>query len=368
MILDKAKGHSATTFESIFFKAIRFQRRGGLKKLWKLQAMFRHAGQSWLTRKRINRRGNLLAPIAIALSPTMRCNLSCVGCYALDYPRDEELSLETIDEMLTAAEKMGVFLSVITGGEPLLREGILEVFQRRRKLLFLMFTNGTLLDDKAAIMIARAGNIIPMISIEGSQEQTDIRRGDGTYNKIINAMKCLEKAGALFGFSAMVTRENFQTLSGDQFVQEMLDRGCALGFYTEYIPVGSTARWELVLEDEEQKRFRKRIQEQRKHNPIILVHLPDDEYGPDNRCLAVIGGYVHVNSQGFVEPCPFTHFASDNIHDKGLEAALKSLFLAQIRASDAVCRRGRLGCALFENREMVQKIADNTGAKPTDIV
>ena len=364
--LSNKRESSINTLESVFLKAIRFQRRGGLKRIWKLQTVFRHAISSLATRKKISKRKGFPAPIAISFSPTTRCNLSCVGCYALDYPRDEELSLEFIDEMLTSAEKMGVFLTIITGGEPLLRDGILDVFRRHRKLLFLMITNGILMDDTIARAIAKAGNIVPVVSIEGSQEQTDARRGDGVYQQVRSAMEHLEHARAIFGFSAMVTRENFETLSGQKFIQEMLDRGCALGFYSEYIPVGSAARWELVLEDEERARFRKRILELRKRNPIMLAHLPDDEYGPDNKCLAVIGGCVHINSQGYVEPCPFTHLASDNVREKGLEEALKSTFLAQIRSSHAACHRGRLGCALFENREIVQEIAANTGARSTD--
>ena len=365
--MSSKRENSISTLEGIFLKAIRLQRGGGLKRIWKLQAVFRHAIGSWFTRRKISKRKGFLAPIAISFSPTMRCNLSCVGCYALDYPRDEELSLEFIDDMLTSAEKMGVFLTVITGGEPLLRDGILEVFQRHRKLLFLMITNGVLMDDTTARTIAKAGNIVPVVSIEGSQEQTDARRGDGVYQYVKSAMKCLEGARAMFGFSAMVNRENFETLSGQEFIQEMLDRGCALGFYTEYIPIGSAARWELALEDEEREQFRKRILELRKRNPIMLAHLPDDEYGPDNKCLAVTGGCVHINSQGYVEPCPFTHIASDNVREKGLEEALKSTFLTQIRSSDAACHHGHLGCALFENREIVQEIAANTGAKPTDV-
>ena len=366
MALDRNRGNPIGTLESIFLKGIRFQRHGGLKKLWKLQAVFRHAVGSWFTRRKFGERSGFPVPVAISFSPTMRCNLSCVGCYALDYPRDEELSLEAIDDMLASAGKMGVFLFIITGGEPLLRDGILETLQRHKKLLFLMITNGTLMDSKTARTIARAGNIIPVVSIEGSREQTDARRGDGIYDRVKNAMGRLEDARAVFGFSTMVTRENFETLGSDQFIEEMMARGCALGFYTEYIPLGSAARWELVLEDEERVQFRARVLDLRSRNPIMLAHLPEDEYGPDNKCLAVTGGSVHINAQGYVEPCPFTHLASDNIRGKGLEDVLYSPFLAQIRSSHAVCHRGRLGCALFENREMVQEIAESTGARSTD--
>ena len=366
MSLDRKKADSVGKLENIFLQGIRLQRNGILKKLWRLQAISRHAATSWLKRRRLQKKEGLLAPIAIGLSPTMRCNLSCVGCYARDYPRDEELSLEAIDELLGSAERMGVFLLVVTGGEPLMRDGILEIFQRHRRLLLLMVTNGTLLDDATARIIARAGNIMPMVSLEGLKEQTDVRRGEGVYQQVEQAMGHLQRSGVTFGFSAMVTRHNFETLVGEQFVEEMMDRGCALGFYTEYIPIGSDAKWDWVLKDEERKQFRDRILEIRRSKPIMVAHLPDDEYGADGRCMGVMGGTVHINSQGYVEPCPFTHLAVDNIREKDLEEVIRSQFLAQIRSSDAVCRRGRLGCSLFENKEMVEAIAAATGAEPTD--
>jgi len=368
MAQDGKKGHSINFLEDILLQAIRFHRHGVLKKLWKLQTISRYAIMSWLKRRKFQQRENLLVPVAIAFSPTMRCNLSCVGCYARDYPRDGELSLSAIDDMLSSAERMGVLLFVITGGEPLMRDGILEMLQQHKRLLFLLITNGTLLDDRTTGMIARAGNIMTVVSLEGKKEQTDLRRGKGVYDQVAQAMRYLQDTGAVFGFSAMVTRDNFETLSSDEFIQEMVARGCVLGFYTEYIPIGSVARWELVLEDKEREQFRARILEIRRSKPIMIAHLPDDEYGPDGKCMGVMDGCIHINAQGYVEPCPFTHFAGDNIQGKGLDEVFRSRFLAQLRSSDAVCRHGRLGCALFENLKLVQDIAANTGAKPTDIV
>ncbi len=351
--------------EHIFLQSIRFQRRGGLRRLWKMQAFLRHALGSHLRRKKLRKTG-ILAPVAITLSPTMRCNLSCIGCYSQDYPQDDELTLEHIEKILDEAETLGTFLFIITGGEPLLKEGILELFKGHKKLLFLMITNGTLMTGESAKAIAQAGNIIPVVSIEGSKGQTDSRRGSGIYDKVEQAMKCLETVGALFGFSAMVTRETFSVLSSDDFIQKMIGRGCALGFYTEYIPVGSGANWDMVLQDNEREYFRKRLIEIRREKPIIVAHLPDDEYTPDGKCMGIMEGCFHINSQGYVEPCPFAHFSSENVREKSLLEICRSEFLSQIRSSEAVNRHGRIGCALTQNLDILQEIASKTGAKPTD--
>jgi MoaA/NifB/PqqE/SkfB family radical SAM enzyme len=357
---------SVKSLEGMFLRAARFQRRGLFRKFWRLQRLVRRAIASELRRRKFQRENGLPAPTAIALSPTMRCNLSCTGCYARDYPTDNELPLPTIHRLLSSAERMGVFLLVITGGEPLMREGILDVFQSHRRLLFLLITNGTLLDKPAAGKISRSGNVVPVISLEGWREHTDARRGVGVHDQVERAMRYLQEEGVIFGFSATVASDNFETLTSDRFMDQMARRGCALGFYTEYVPIGTAAQWELVLKREEQKRFQRRIEQLRREKPMMLVHLPDDEYWGDNKCRAVINGSVHINAEGYIEPCPFAHIASDNIKEMSLDQALRSRFLSQLRSGDATVRRGNLGCALLENRELLQEIAARTGAKPTD--
>ena len=359
-------GDSLRTLEGLFLQGVRLQRGGVLKKLRKLQGLGLHATRSFFKR-RINRltRG-LLVPVVITLSPTMRCNLDCEGCYSRDYPRDRELSLTEIDDILATAESMGVFLLIISGGEPLMLEGLLDVMSRHRRLLYLLVTNGTLLDEKAARMIAEAGNIIPAVSLEGGKDETDRRRGEGVHDTVAQAMRYLKDEGVLFGFSVTVTRRNLDATSSDRFIDEMLARGCALGFCTEYIPVGRGTRPELVLEGGERTYLRRRVIEIRRNKPIMVAHLPDDEYTADGRCMAVAGGCFHINSQGYVEPCPFAHLASENVREKSLEEIFRSEFLARLRRSDAVFRRGRVGCALLENMETVREIAAATGAVRTD--
>ncbi|MBD3184851.1 radical SAM protein [Candidatus Poribacteria bacterium] len=358
--------NSITYLESIFLQGVKFQKKLGFKKLWRLQNISRYAASAWLRRRKMQRHKEFPIPTAIAISPTMRCNLSCIGCYAKDYPKDGELSLDIIDKILTDAENMGVFVFIVTGGEPLMKEGILELFQKHKRLLFLIITNGTLLDSQKAQIMYKAGNIVPVVSLEGTEEQTSYRRGDLVYYNVKRAMRLLDESGVMFGFSAMVTSMNFNILVSDKFIDDSINRGCSVGFYTEYIPIGSAANWSLVLNREQKEHFREKVLEIRKNKPIMLAHLPDDEYGKDGKCLAVMSGCVHINSQGYVEPCPFSHIASDNIKDKGLEESLKSSFLRQIRNSEATMRRGEYGCALFENRHLVEDIAFRTGAVSTE--
>lgn len=349
----------------IFSQSIRFLRVGGLGKAWRFRRAVWNGPASSFRRRRIRGRGNL-APVAIAMSPTVQCNLSCTGCYAADYPREDEMSLETINALLNSAEDLGVFTIVVTGGEPLLREGLLDLLIRHRRLAFLILTNGILMDESAVRKIARSGNIVPTVSVEGLLEDTDGRRGGGAHEAALRAMDLLKKHGAVFGFSTTVTRSNWEVLSSDEFTDEMIGRGCTLGFHTEYVPVGSGRDVSSLLSDEERTEFRRRVLRFRRTKPLLLMHLPDDEYDADGRCQGVAGGTVHINSQGFAEPCPFCHYASDNIREKSLEDIINSPFLAALRSSDVITRNTCVGCALVENAEAVREICARTGARQTD--
>lgn len=360
------KAERRLRLKGVFIRAINMWTAGNLRKLWRLGLLYKLWHRAAQRRRRTFLQEGLVAPVAIALSPTMRCDLSCLGCYARDYPRDRELPLEVINKTIWEAERLGVFIFIITGGEPFLREDLVEIYKRHKNTLFVVITNGTKINSQIARELARLRNMIIVVSLEGSQTETDWRRGSGIYERVRVCMANLKEAGVLFGFSAMVTRRNLRTLGDEAFIDKMIQWGCALGFYTEYVPVGSGADWSLVLEDEERRWFRERVLTFRKKKPIMVVHLPDDEYGKDGRCLAVGGGSFHINAQGYVEPCPFTHYARDNVKEQTLEEILRSPFLREIQTHPTILKRRKYGCALFENQEVVREIAKKTGAKMTE--
>ena len=359
---------AAGALEWLFLEGMRLDRPGRAKRLSRAKRIAVNAGMAAIRRYTVGRRKGLKVPAAVVFSPTMRCNLTCNGCYASGYSREAELSGETIDQMLSSAERMGVFLLIITGGEPLMREGIVQVMGAHKRLLFLMVTNGTLLDRDTAESISRAGNIIPVVSLEGTRVQTDRRRGDGTYGAVTAAMTHLAREHVVFGFSAMVTAENFVTLGSQPFLSEMTEHGCSFGFYTDYIPVGGEVDRAWVLDRAQQDEFRELVAGLRSSKRLIAVHLPDDEYGHDGRCKAIEGGCVHINAQGYAEPCVFAHFAKENIKDSGLEGILRSPFLAELRSSEAAKRVDGAGCALVGNRHILERIAAKHEAVRTDSV
>ena len=141
-------------------------------------------------------------PWVILMDPTSACNLKCKGCWAAEYGYNSNLTLDEMRRVISESKALGTHFYMFTGGEPLIRKKDIVTLARENKdCIFLAFTNGTLVDDKLCEDIKSCGNLALALSIEGSEEVNDSRRGEGVYQKTLNAMKLLKKHKCLFGTS-----------------------------------------------------------------------------------------------------------------------------------------------------------------------
>jgi MoaA/NifB/PqqE/SkfB family radical SAM enzyme len=324
--------------------------------LFLLRMSWRH----WRAQRRHTRQQRRISgqiPFVLAISPTMRCNYNCQGCYSRGRPDDNELSTDELNTLFSEAEELGIHSIVVTGGEPLLRNDMLDLIAQHHRLLFFLITNGSLVTPEMARCMARSGNVIPLVSIEGFGNDTDERRRPGAHETAIRAFGYLRKARAVFGFVATNTAANTHQLATDAFIDQMVAIGCAVGFFTEYVPCGADPRHDWVLDEAARAAFHKRVLEFRRHKPIVLSQFPDDEYGQENRCSGAGRVSLHINSQGDVEPCPFISMARENIRRGGLVAAYQSPFLGAIRNQPKLLQRERYACSLFEHRAELDELA-----------
>ncbi len=296
-------------------------------------------------------------PSVLAISPTMHCNYNCIGCYSRDRINDGELTTEELDSILTDAGRLGFSTVVVTGGEPFMRSDILQMMLKHRNLLFVTITNGSLITPEIAEIISESGNIIILVSIEGFVEDTDLRRKEGAHETAVGIFKYLYDAGVFFGFAATNTTVNIENLGSDDFFNQMIGYGCAVGFFSEYVPCGTNPRFDWVLSESQREIFRKRIIEVRNKGGIVIVQFPQDEYGEKNICSAAGRASIHINSQGDVEPCPFVPISRENIRKGGLVSACKSPFMRAIRERPELLQRKNLACSLFEHFEEIKNLS-----------
>lgn len=305
------------------------------------------------------------SPLLFVISPTMRCNLKCIGCYSANYDRADALDYATVDKLFTQAKELGIYFVVVSGGEPYVREDLMKLFEKHSDMTFMTYTNGTIIHTKKlAKKLAELGNVVPCISVEGYEQETDGRRGKGTFNKILGAMRELKEAGVFFGYSATPTKQNNDLLVSDEFVDFWTAQGASIGWYFNYMPIGREPDVDLMTTPE-QREFRwKRINELRRKKDIILADFWNDG-SLTGGCISGGRSYFHVNSAGDVEPCVFAQYSVDNIMKKPLREILISDFFRSIRSRQGEMSNRLRPCMVIDRPQVLRDHVERFGAKPS---
>lgn len=303
-------------------------------------------------------------PYFFVMSPTMRCNLSCEGCYAGKYEK-EELSFELMDRLMKEAKEIGIHFVTISGGEPfMMKDDLLKLFAKHNDIYFQVYTNGTLINKDLAKKLAHVGNVACALSIEGFENETDFRRGKGIFKKVLEAMDNLKSEGILFGFSAVPTRRNADILCSEEFLDFVIKKGCFFGWFFQYIPIGLEPDVNLMMTPEQRNNFRAKLKEIRHRKPIFVGDFWND--GPFvSGCMAGARQYFHITSCGDVEPCVFVHFAVDNIKNKSLKEVINSGFFKDIRAHQPCTENHLRPCMVIDNPKLMRDVCNKFNAYPT---
>jgi MoaA/NifB/PqqE/SkfB family radical SAM enzyme len=262
-------------------------------------------------------------PSFLVVSPTARCNLFCEGCYAASSSKDlATLPWSTLVRLLREKrDDWGSHFTVISGGEPFLyrSEGkeFLDLLRELQDQYFMVYTNGTLIDDALARRLARAGNVTPAISVEGFEAETDARRGKGVFRRIERAMRALRDAGVPFGISVTATRKNAEVILNDALLDHYFDElGALFAWVFHYMPIGRSSTLDRMLTPEQRKRLLDRQIDLMRNRGLFFIDFWNG--GPMTAGCMSAGrdaGYFYVDWNGNIAPCVFVPYAVDNVKD-----------------------------------------------------
>ena len=309
-------------------------------------------------------------PWLILFDPTSACNMHCTGCWAGTYGHKHNLSFEDMDKIVTQGKALGTYLYMLTGGEPLVRKGdILRLAEKHNDVQFAIYTNSTLIDDAFCKEVVRLGNIMFQLSIEGTEETNDGRRGDGHYQAVMKAMDLFKKYGILFGTSVCYTKDNVEAVTSDEFFRMLQEKGARYGFYFHYMPTGNAAVPELMPTNEQRRYMIERIRYIRSQEcPIEFFPMDFQNDGEIvGGCIAGGRNYFHINSAGDAEPCVFIHYSNANIHDSDILDILQSPLFMAYRKGQPFNHNHLRPCPMLENPQLLRKMVHETGAKSTDL-
>ncbi|MBI5477749.1 MAG: radical SAM protein [Deltaproteobacteria bacterium] len=323
----------------------------------------KHAVEGHRRRLACLERHGFFGPHTVVINPTMKCNLRCAGCYAAGFARGPHMDYDLLRKVLGEARELGVHFVTVSGGEPFLYPHLERMAEEFDDVVFMVYTNATLLDAERVARLERLGNLWPAISVEGFAGETDRRRGPGVYDAVLRAMRLLRAAGVMFGFSATPTRENGDLLADDGFLDHWLERGVLFGWMFQYLPLGRDPDVDLMATPAQRDRLRAATRRWGLTRPIFV-----GDFWNDGAC---VGGclsaskYCYVATDGAVQPCTFVPFATHNVRDHSLVEVFTSPLFRAIRAAQPYDPNLLRSCKIIDRPECLRAIVATTGARPT---
>ena len=302
------------------------------------------------------------SPVTIVINPTMVCNLNCNGCYSGRMPR-KQMEHELLRKVLLECRQMGTRFITVSGGEPFVYKRLFELLDEFSDLMFMSFTNGTLIDEDMADRLAAAGNLMPAFSVEGFGDETDSRRGTGVHDKVLRGMRLLRERGVAFGFSATATRQTSDVIATDEFIDYYLDKGCLFGWLFQYLPLGKDADLSLMPTPEQRDRVRAVTKHWQATRPAFV-----GDFWNDGACVGAClsaNRYCYVTAEGKVQPCTFVHYYTHDLNECSLLDVFRSPFFRAIRGQQPYSKNLLLPCKIIDRPDVLREVVQEHGAMPS---
>ena len=112
----------------------------------------------------------LKAPHRFDLAVTYQCNNDCFHCYAGGPRKTKELSTREWKKVIDIIDSLDVGSIVFTGGEPLLRQDLVELVAYSRNIVTGLISNGRLLTKEMVSQLEKAELDHVQITVEGFKE------------------------------------------------------------------------------------------------------------------------------------------------------------------------------------------------------
>ncbi|MCW4015736.1 MAG: radical SAM protein [Candidatus Bathyarchaeota archaeon] len=383
LTLGLGKNHFGPSFYRMFLPwAIRHPRY-----LLSASPLLRAYTKTMELRKKAEMEG-LKVPPALILSLTQQCNLSCSGCFAAasgitcnksggQQSEKPQLDWNGWTSIISEAVELGVFGFFLAGGEPFLFPKLIELCETFKDRCFIVFTNGTAITENDFERLKRLSNTAIIVSIEGGEKATNLRRGQGVYKKAIGNLRRLSKNGTPNGISVTITRLNYNYWMNPERIDSLIAQGVRAALFIEYIPVMSAPEMGsndklveqndhfLMLTPEERAQFRAQILRYRKTKPIYIIHSPGDEelFGG---CVSAGRGFAHVTPAGDLTACPVSNVATHNLTTATLREGFASALFTKIRENEELLENEGTPCSLFAHPKEVAELAKSVNAYRTD--
>lgn len=280
------------------------------------------------------------SPTIVGFDVTSRCNLKCAHCFHSNRDAKDEITLDEIVVVLDELVKLNTYQTYIMGGEPFVRDDILNIIEeiKKRKMTISVNTNGTLITEEIALnlskLLDRKTDWI-QISLDGSNEETMAEmRGKGVFQNVIECIKMLKRNNIVVRVNMVVSDTNIDQM--DEVVLLCNELNVDRLSVNPMFPYNGTDVLPMPKIEEVAFKFDKALESYENCEGLILqqdpVYIPYrnkllNQYYQNNikelthlNCRAGIYS-CEIDPEGNVYPCTFMHrdeFLAGNIRNQSI--------------------------------------------------
>jgi radical SAM protein with 4Fe4S-binding SPASM domain len=305
-------------------------------------------------------------PYVVSWNLTYRCNLACEHCYLdagpaqVDAPAFADRSELTTEQCFRVVDEIAAFapecVTILTGGEPLLRRDIVEIvrYGAGRGLWIVVGTNGVRITENLARILQAEGVRGLALSLDAldAERHDAFRRVRGAWANTVEGARILARVGLPFIVQTTVGAHNRAELEAlAAFAHEEL--GAKVWNVYFLVPSGRGAfvsdldagEYDGVLADLAgiQRRFASKMLVNAKCAPhFVRTLLEAGDEAPFPKTFAGGAGgcpagthYLGIRPNGDVTPCPYLPLFAGNLRREGLRSLWDSSELfTRIRARE----------------------------------
>jgi PqqA peptide cyclase len=270
-------------------------------------------------------------PLALVAELTHRCPLHCVYCSnPLELAkREAELSTETWIRIFDEAAAFGVIQADFTGGEPLVRTDIAELVHAARKagLYVSLITSGVPLDERKLAALVEAGADHIQLSFQGATEKTGREiSGTSTHKHKLHVLNWLKRYRVGVTMNFVLHRQNINELEAMLNLVEEHRPGCVEFASVQYYGWGFANRAHLLPTREQLDNCvttLKNAEVRLKGKTRVVFVVPDYYAKYPKPC---VGGWgqklILISPEGTALPCHsakvIPNLCFDNLREKSL--------------------------------------------------
>ena len=336
---------------------------------WAMLRMSLRRALVWLPARLRERRLGLRMPVTLQVIDDVGCKAACANCvYTAMRDKHTRLTLDDLDRLLDQALQMNVTNVYLLGADPFYRDDIdamLDLLAHHRYQLFLLFSEGQAITGDHLDRIRAAGNIVPVLNIDGLEQATERRKGEGSWARVDGLLAGLWDRRMVFGVSTMVSTANLDEVTGDAFVRTLEDRGAYFLAYAPYTPVDRRKEADLVMDGHAREvlferslalnRGRRRlatfdllgIEQKLTSCPAGVYTMTVYHDGTVTPCLAIPAGRTESNVKR-------RHLRDIFVEDP-LYRALRQRHADLARANRETGRDDKVHCLFYTDREFLQR-------------